>query len=352
MFELDFLPVETTSGTGSKSGDAIAARFTVPSLGREAVLVVDGGYNETGDAIVKHLADYYDTDHVDLMISTHPDMDHLNGLEVALSQLDVDELLIHRPGLHRRNLEGDFSNYAAVKSLLETASNQGVLVTEPWTGLTRFDGQVAVLGPTRTYYEQLLDDYLAEVRGKAVSLASRALTATFGKAKSLLQRALNSYPPETLTDDEGDTSHRNNMSVITLIRADNERLLLTGDAGIPALTQAVDYYENTTVGVFSNYPLHLFQVPHHGSRRNLGPTLLDRMFGTEFAPFSTTSACISSAKADEKHPAPKIVNALGRRGCRVVATEGQTICVYGGKSPRPGWGPIQPFPPLDEADDD
>jgi beta-lactamase superfamily II metal-dependent hydrolase len=69
-YEIDFLPVET-----DKSGDAIAIRYTVN--GATAVHVVDGGYLDTGEALVEHLSTLYGVGHV---VLTHPDQDHANGL--------------------------------------------------------------------------------------------------------------------------------------------------------------------------------------------------------------------------------------------------------------------------------
>jgi beta-lactamase superfamily II metal-dependent hydrolase len=159
------------------------------------------------------------------------------------------------------------------------------------------------------------------------------------------------FPIETLTD-EGDTGPRNNSSVITLLQVAGHRLLFTGDAGMPALEAAAERYEEI-VGEFSEAPLRFIQGPHHGSKRNVGPTILNRMLGTMTQPFSTeTVAFISSAKADEKHPSPKVVNALGRRGCKVCASEGEGISYSNDVPNRPGWNPITPLPPLPEDDDD
>src|SRR4051794_31660922 len=72
VIEVDFLWV----GEETKTGDAICARFTDPSTGRDAVVVVDGGFIETGDRVVSHIQRYYGTQTVDLVICTHPDDDH------------------------------------------------------------------------------------------------------------------------------------------------------------------------------------------------------------------------------------------------------------------------------------
>ena len=110
-----------------------------------------------------------------------------------------------------------------------------------------------------------------------------------------------------------------------------------------------DEYERI-VGPINSNPLSFLQAPHHGSKHNVGPTVLSRILGAPGSGFTTTTAFISSARASEKHPSPKVVNALIRRGAKVFATEGSGIYHHNAGTLRPGWSPITPLPPLDETD--
>ncbi|MFE6975480.1 ComEC/Rec2 family competence protein [Streptomyces sp. NPDC057682] len=346
MYEVDFLPVESESGPGSKSGDAIATRFTVESEQRNAVVVIDGGFSHIGENLANHINKYYETDVVDLVISTHPDADHLNGLSTLIEKVQAKELLIHQPRVHTRDVS-DFSNLEALDSLISLAKSRGVKITEPFTGLSRFDGQFSVLGPTLHYYEELLEQHLAEAQG---GLSHSSKTSFSSAVRGLLSKTLSYLPIETLGED-GETSPRNNTSVISLLRAGGDRLMFTGDAGISALGAACTEYERL-VGAFSAMPLNFFQAPHHGSRRNLSPSALDRILGERGAPHSEVTSFISSAKISEKHPSPKVVNALSRRGCQVFATEGRTISHHSNDAPtRQNWTALVPFAPLAEDDD-
>ncbi|MEU4473874.1 hypothetical protein [Micromonospora sp. NPDC023888] len=346
MFEVDFLPVENPDQDGGKSGDAIACRFTFSDEQRQAVVIIDGGRAYTTEKLIDHITEYYRTDVVDLMISTHPDADHLNGLAGVVEALEVRELMVHQPRAHARDVS-DFSNLEALDELLDTAKARNVLVSEPFTGESRLGGQLTVLGPTSAYYEELLAQQLTEAKHAAAS----AHRGWWQQGVNLLERAIDWLPAETLSD-FGETSQRNNSSVITLLTLDGQRMLFTGDAGIPAMTAATDQYENT-YGSFAASPLSFMQAPHHGSKRNLGPTLLNRILGTPNSPHApSTIAFISSAKAAPKHPSPKVVNALKRRGCFVGATEGIAICHNSGTLARPGWGTLQPLPALVEDDDE
>ncbi len=351
VYEVDFLPVEAKEGPSSKSGDAITLRFTREADGSQIVVVIDAGFSEVGTKVVEHVDRYYETGRVDLLVSTHPDGDHLNGLKTVLEELEVGELLIHRPQLHAVSV-ANFTNLEAVNDLIEAATVRGVPVTEPFRGLSRFDDQFLILGPTTSLYERKLREHLAEQSGgtaAAMATARKALLATRSVTTALLRRALASYPEETLGED-GITSARNETSVIALVQNHERRLLLTGDAGLEGLAEAAAFYE-VVVGAFAQFPIDLLHVPHHGSRRNLSPSLLDRLLGPTETPTGDTAAVISSAAADLKHPSPKVVNALGRRGAAVVATEGKTICVPWEAPERFGWGPVPPLGALVEDDD-
>jgi beta-lactamase superfamily II metal-dependent hydrolase len=337
VHEIDFLPV----GTGEKSGDAIAFRFTINS--RQFVAVIDGGYTEVGSNLANHIGKYYNTSRVDLVISTHPDADHINGLCTLLEELEVGELLLHLPANHGPYKQGLWGE--TVPELLAIAHRRRVAVTEPFAGLQRFDGAMTIVGPTKAYYRQLLAEHAEELRGKALTAA-----AVREAIQQFTKRALAALPfVETLGED-GVTSHCNNSSVISYWQLDGRRLLLTGDAGIPALRQAVDLLPAYGFGPAT--PLDFFQGPHHGSRRNLAPSLLNDLLGTSSAPFSSsTVAFISASKDAPKHPSPKVTNALMRRGCRVYTSEESAI-QHGHQAPvRDDWGLARPVEPMDEGDE-
>ncbi len=329
MHEVDFLSVEPDG----KSGDAITARFST-AAGSNAVIVIDGGFTEIGSNIVDHIRRWYGTSYVDLVINTHPDADHINGLATVLEEMAVGELLIHQP--RRHGYTQTDVNPDAVDDLVDLARRRGVPVTEPFAGLQRFDGAFSVLGPTQDYYEELLKEQL-EGRSLAAAIAS-----LYRKAKSLGKRVLPQLPDEETLDNAGETSSRNNTSVITQLAVDGQRLLFTGDAGIPALDNALDYADYYYPVML---PLKFFDVPHHGSHHNIGPDLLDRLLTGE----DDVTAFVSASESDDDHPSAKVTNALMRRGCSVYTTEDGGKCHRHDTPPRPGWTTAQPLPPLDES---
>ncbi len=337
MYEIDFLKV----GDGERSGDAIAMRFTRPDNGELAHVIVDGGFQDDGDALVEHVMTFYDPPTVDLVISTHPDGDHIGGLGTVLRELPVQNLAIHdlaaRGGSSLRAAD-------AVKDLIGVAEDHGVAWFEPFAGDSLFGDALYVAGPSVHYYEGLVvAQVLAEVTATMSKSSSRSTLAT--ALAQIGTRFVTELPIEVPFGDAGGTSPRNNSAVILDLRLDGERFLLTSDAGVPALTRALDQLE---VAGRNDIPPDSFQVPHHGSRHNLDTATLSRLFGSPGQP-EQRSAIVSATRAAPKHPSPRVVNSLIRRGCRVVTTEDMSVCVAHDNPVRPGWVPAPALPPMDES---
>ena len=99
--------------------------------------------------------------------------------------------------------------------------------------------------------------------------------------------------------------------------------LLTGDAGIRALTEACDFVEATSL------PLRQFnfsQAPHHGSRHNVSPSLLTagRSEGRGGQKIGHT-AFVSAAQKIWYRSTQVATNAYTRGGVSVYRTDGGTI---------------------------
>jgi beta-lactamase superfamily II metal-dependent hydrolase len=328
MLEIDFLPVEAESGPGSKSGDAICMRFADQRDASPIVVVIDGGYAAMGQRLAHHIRTFYGTDRIDLVVSTHPDQDHLNGLTELLESMDVDELMLHLPWEHASDVR-EYSNIEKIRDLYATALSKGVTVSEPFAGQARFEGRFRVLGPTADYYQELLETDLA---GSQAGLAVESMFVALAKNAEAAEEA--SAEP---LDDVDSTSARNSTSVISLVTAGDEYHLFTGDAGKTSLANAADEFERS-VATLEASQIEFFHVPHHGSRRNLGPAILDRLF-----PRGGSTAFISSALADEKHPGEAVLDELQRRGFETHATEGKHLLHHHDGKPRAGYIESRPI---------
>jgi hypothetical protein len=318
-------------------------RFTRPDTGLLAHVIVDAGFQDDGEALVEHVKHYYDTTTIDLAILTHPDADHIGGMGEVVRGLGVKELWLHDIG--ERGGAG-LPAADAVDELIEVAGEQGTLVREAFAGRSAFGNALFILGPTAEYYQQLVAEQQqvakAAVGGRGMSFGSPVTV--------LAQRFLAVLSAETWFGDAGGTSPRNNTSMITLLQLDGQQLLLTADAGVPALDRALDWAEQQGGRV---YQPHLVQMPHHGSRHNASSAFLDRLLGPTGQAQSRT-AIASVTEEAEKHPSPRVSNGFMRRGYVVAPTHGKTVLFSENAEPRPGWGPAKLLPPLDESleDDD
>ncbi len=145
-YEIDFLPV----GDGQKSSDALTFRIgnVHGQRSEQFICVVDGGYSVNGDAVVKHITDFYKTDTVDLVISSHPDDDHVLGLLNVVENLKVGALWMDLPWNHTQDISKMFhdgrvtdtgirekirKSLDAAWDLEKAAKRRGIPITEPFT---------------------------------------------------------------------------------------------------------------------------------------------------------------------------------------------------------------------------
>ena len=351
-YEVDILGV----GKESKSGDAIALRWgnLHGSRTEQKVVVIDGGFQESGQDVVAHIKSFYGTTHVDAVISTHPDQDHVNGLHVVLDELSVRELWIHKPWEHNHGLAEKFvdgrvtdasigrrlqESLDSAADLVAKAMRQDIHIVEPFSGISLFnEHEFRVLGPTRGYYDSLIPDFDGM---PAVKVTVATLLAEARRSVSRVMKRFQSTWGVDALDDEDTTSAKNNSSAITLLRADGRYLLFTADAGINALTYAADELDS----IMNGGGLRFIQIPHHGSRRNVGPTVLNRLVGRPVAEDQkrSISAIASTAKAGEpKHPRKAVMNAFTHRGANAVATRGAAIRHSHDAPERKGWTTVTP----------
>lgn len=356
-YEIDFMPV----GNGSKSGDAICLRYG--NEGNWRIHVIDGGTKDSGEALVGHInAHYSSPSFIDDVVLTHPDDDHSSGLIHLVENFEVGALWLHRPWLYADDLVHRFQNsnwtpeglakrlredFPNVARLEEIAIERGIPIMAPFRGAQI--GAFEVLAPSLDRYLDLVPEFSRTPQSK---FHAEQETGLLGGVAELVRSAttwlMESWNLETLTED-GETSATNESSVVQLGHVADRSLLFTGDAGRAALEEAAE-----TAGANNgNLRLSMMQVPHHGSRRNVSPSLLNRFLG-ETKPQGTNpsvTAVASAAESSEEHPRRQVVNAFIRRGSRVVGTKGSKLCHSFNTDPRDGWPSSTPFPFYTEVDE-
>jgi hypothetical protein len=351
FFEIDFLKVET-----KQSGDAIALRYRLNGV--TSIHVVDGGFQDTGDHVVEHIRMHYGSlSTVDRVVATHPDGDHLGGLRAVLEELGVKELWMLRPWIYAQEIIHRFRNvtsldylvralkeaYPNVLALEEIANRKGIPIKEPLQGSVI--GAFRVLAPTKSRYLDLIVDSNKTPdakEGAAKSTLLSTLEATIRKAAGAVVSFVRAAWGEEVFSSE-DISVENKMSVIQYALLSDKRILLTADAGVESFSEAALY---APLAGLTLPGIDHFQVPHHGSRRNVSTEMLDQWVGAKLASQAAQGqerfdAIISSAKADTDHPRKSVIRALIHRGGKVVATEGRDILARKNAPSRDGWSAVE-----------
>lgn len=342
--EIDFLPV----GDGESSGDAIAFRYgDFNELGRQHVIVIDGGTAESGKQMVNHLKKYYGS-FIDLAILTHPDEDHSSGLREILNGIDVGELWMHKPWDHSEEINNLFADgritddslserlkdaYNLAYEIEQIANSKDIPIREPFAGRTFHNGVLTIMGPTEDYYEYLIPHFTKSPEPKS------QLQKVFTGVKAAISWVKETIDIETLSED-GETSAENNSSVITLLDLDTKKYLFTGDAGIEAMNNIIKYSD---IAVIDLSNIELMQAPHHGSHRNVSPNILDSI--------KCKTAYVSASKNAPKHPSKKVVNAFIRRDSVVYSTEGNIICHRENCPQREGYSSANPLPFYEQVEE-
>lgn len=353
FYEIDFLPVHT-----SKSGDCICVRYQTGN--NWSLNVIDGGYTATAQDLAAHITKHFGTKRINNVVVTHPDQDHAEGLASILENFEVEALWMLRPWIYAQELLPYFSQFQSAESLAKRLRDDypyidtlekiaircRIPIHEPFQGSQI--GAFTVLAPSPVRYGSLI---LSSSRTPNVASQTQGiLSALMNAAQPIIQFIKAGWGSERFSTEA--TSVENEMSVVQYANIADHKILLTGDAGIGALTEAADYAPYAGLSLPG---IDRFQVPHHGGRRNVSTEILDRILGPRLQYMlpegsETFTAMISSAKEDEEHPRKAVIRAMRHRGAFVLTTENGPIRAWK-NSPAPPWNsvPNVPYPDDQEA---
>ena len=353
-YEVDFIRV------GEGNGDAICVRHGNDETGYW-VTVVDGGHTSTSEKLISHIEEHYHGSGTEIahVLLSHADDDHARGLIDLLKHFKVHNLWMNRPWhFANETLESFHQNYTLdgliaymrekhpyLVEMEEIASEKNIPIHDAFQG--DIVGIFRILAPSRSRYISLIPDLektpqsYAEKRGIVKVIVDAVTTAVGGIAEK--------WGVETLSDDPPATSASNETSIVQLGTFPEGTVLLTGDVGPEGLREAADYAE--IHGIL--HPPTLVQIPHHGSRRNVTPAVLDRWLGPRVASSEDKrgSAFCSVGSNKEDYPRKVVSNAFTRRGYPVTSTLKYLAIRHHRKMKDRDWPTAEILPFADEVED-
>lgn len=370
-YEIDFI------GVGSEvkqDADAFCFRW-VDSYGKDGnplykIGVFDGGFETHGKAMTQHLNKYYfddangekprDEKVIDFVFVSHADQDHVSGLKEILEEFNVKALYMNRPWeyikelyeivkgrITLKSLEKSLkTSYSNIATLEEIAEKNSIPISPAFAGDV-ISERLRVLSPSKDFYLTLLAESSKTPETETVFESAQKVVQ---KIKAYLLNILEDWNTETLHEGVT-TSAENETSIVLLGQMDDETFLLTGDAGLRALSNAMDYAEKN-LGIKVKDRVSFYQIPHHGGRHNVSPSILNRLVGGKVKEGSkpTKVAYVSVAK-DSDHPLKVVTNAFVRRGATVYQTDGYTIWHHRGTPGRAGFTSITAVPFADTVEE-
>lgn len=343
-YELEFIGINEES----KDADAICFRWDNGD-GTYTVGVFDGGLTAYGQELEKHLLKYYFIDgtkkKIDFVICSHSDLDHSSGLSIILENFEVDHLIMNRPWQHIDELfpkvdDGRITKeslarrlkekYSYIANLEEIAERKGIKINDAFEGIKIYN-KLEILSPSKDFYLNLL----VESEKTPLTESSSLCKTVVGKLVEAIRALKETWTGEQLKENVTTTAE-NEMSTIIFGEMDEESFLLTGDAGIRALRNAISFAESKSINLSDT--VSVYQVPHHGGRHNVSPSILNDLIGNIVEEGSTPNKiAIVSVSKESDHPRQMVVNAFVRRGAKIFKTKGNTLRQHKNMPERNGW---------------
>mgnify|MGYP001591357081 CR=1 FL=1 len=236
-------------------GDAVLAVY------KDTQVLIDGG---PGDKILECLTRYvpfWDRD-LELVVLTHPQLDHYGGLIEVFKRYNVDSFLAN-------GLDSGASSYQALKNAV---GGNGARVITPKEGLVLRIGMIYldILAPSQNLLAQ--------------------------EAPDIKENILGAYSSK---------KDPNDFSVVAILRLGEFDALLTGDIGPAEIPEILAGGKMRDV--------EYIKVPHHGSKNGLTHELLEAS--------SPEIAVISVGKNSYGHPSQETLTMLKDKGVRVLRTD-------------------------------
>lgn len=352
-FEIDLLPV----GSEKKIGDCIAMRYgdLVKGKEKQTVIIVDGGYAGTWkDTLKPFLRKYYNCEingklHIDLVVLSHPDLDHVSGLvEMAKDdEVEIGMIMMHRPwkelspswfrdGRITKNSLKDRLGDAFEKAKELADETLNISQTKLEVGTYTFnEASITILGPTSKFYKTCIAN--CEKTPQQANNVDNLPQSQGGKGAIAFEPYVKG---KIKWDDSESTSPINESSLIFLFEYEGTKVLFTGDVGKEGLSKAIKYAHDNNIKLND---CSIIKMPHHGSRKNVNPAIMDAFVGSRVLYYSCASDDLGH------HPSQRLINLMNEKKFKQFSTSGSALH-YGKNAPDRGWETASVFVSSDKIE--
>lgn len=292
MFEITMLP--------ARQGDCLWIEYGDEN--RPSIILIDGGMGETSAAI-KSLIDKRRTGdelvHIELIVVTHIDTDHINGVIKLLEDKDLpisigDIWFNGRPQMEDmfsdilgENQGDELSELLASRQLVWNNETNGSPIFMGGNGAPAkvvLDGGMSchIVGPPKDRLRRLAKDWLDVFDGKEMAASGPA---------DLLGRK-DEWPPVWKTEKIHDSSVANGSSISLVLEHKNKWVFLPGDAHVDDMEAGLKRLAEDLGGSLPEFKV--FKLSHHCSVNNISEELMG-MVGAE-------NYLVSTDGTTHKHP--------------------------------------------------
>ena len=297
------------------------------------------------------------------MICSHPDQDHASGLIEVIEKFEIGKIIMNIPWnyiddiwdnindrrISKESLEKRLKDdYPYVAEIEKLAKEKGIEIIEGFED-KQINENLKILSPSKEFFIELLKKskktkYLDESDYKS-NTYTKPVKSILSKITNWIKELWNK---DSLKEDV-ETSEENEMSIVLLGDMEENKFLLTGDVGLKGLEKAIE--KGNKIGI----PLtevNFYQIPHHGSRHNLSPSIMNKMVGNIVSEgIKLKKVAYASVAYESDYPRKAVVNAFIRRGVQVYKTSGYTLNRSFLMPKREGWSSIPELPFSEKVED-
>ncbi len=272
---------------------------------------------------------------IDLVLSTHPDADHIGGLKGVLQKYEVgmyldsfvrssSDLYLETERMLREKKQPRLFAYEGMKiRISDSGSSFGKnAFPRDTNGSPPPILEIEILAPS---FEYVLGKIKSCADAETEKILKKNLASASKKAKAKKSSGTGERPAVTATLSatdkktikkkcvSGELMDTNEMSVVALVRYGKSKIMLTGDAPVKVEKYALQKLRRTGFESIQDLHVDILKAGHHGSKTSTGDFFVEAL--------RPTYAIISASKSNRYgHPHKSVTDTLEKFGSKIFST--------------------------------